>query len=215
MQTLNAGIDRMRNNLQAIHRIMDQLYIIAPLSGQLSALDAMVGELKQPGDKLGQIDIMKFYKIKVVLDERYVSKVETGQTAYLEYIDRQYELKVSKIFPEVKDGLFSINLLFKDTIPPGIKRGQNIPVRMEFGTATKGLMVSRGAFYQSTGGNWIYVLNEDGSKAQKRIIKTGRQNGDAYEVLEGLDEGETVIVSSYKSYNDKDELILKEIRNAE
>lgn len=209
MQTLNAGIDRMRNNLQAIHRIMDQLYIIAPLNGQLSALDAIVGELKQPGDKLGQIDIMQFYKIKASLDERYISKVEQEQTAYLDYIDRQYELKVSKIFSEVKDGLFSVNLLFKDTIPPGIKRGQNIPVRMEFGKATKGLMVSRGAFYQSTGGNWIYVLNADGTKAVKRIIKTGRQNGDAYEVLEGLEEGETVITSSYKSFNDKDELIIR------
>jgi HlyD family secretion protein len=210
MQTLNAGIARMRNNMETIHRIMDQLYIIAPLSGQLSALDAVVGQLKQPGNRIGQIDILQFYKIKVTLDERYVSRVQIEQTAWLEYLGKDYELTVSKIFPEVKDGMFSINLLFKDTVPEGIKRGQNLPVRMEFGQGSEAIMISRGAFYQSTGGNWIYVLNEQQKHAQKRLIKTGRQNGDAYEILEGLEEGETVITSSYKNYNDRDELVLGE-----
>jgi len=210
MQTLNSGIENMNRHMNAIHHMADQLYIIAPIGGQLSALDAVAGQLKKQGDRMGQIDVLQFYKIKVMLDERYVSRVQPGQPARLEYLGKQYGLVVTKVFPEVKEGLFSIDLLFKDTVPTGIKRGQNIPVQLEFGQSTNGLMISKGAFYQATGGNWIYVLDEQGKRACKRLIKTGRQNGDAYEILEGLAEGETVITSSYQNYNDKDELVLVE-----
>lgn len=206
MLTLNKSILRMDNNLSVIHKILDQLYVVAPIGGQLSSLDATVGQLKKPGDKLGQIDVMDYYKIIVKMDERYVSKVFAGQEAVMDYMGKNYALKVSRILPEVKDGTFFIYLLFDGAVPDGIKRGQNIPVKFKFGGVAKAIMVSRGAFYQSTGGNWAYVL--DGDKATKRNIKIGRQNVDTYEVLEGLEEGETIITSTYKAYNDKDQLIL-------
>jgi HlyD family secretion protein len=208
MQTLNSGILRMRNNLSAIHKILDQLYITAPVSGQLSSLNATAGELKKPGDKMGQIDVQDYYKIRVNIDERYVAKVYAGQEAIVEYMGKNYELKVSRILPEVKEGTFVINLLFGRAVPEGIKRGQNLPVKVKFGGISEALMIPRGAFYQSSGGNWIYVLDDKQQKAVKRNIRIGRQNAEAYEVLEGLEEGEKVIVSTYKSFNDKDELIL-------
>ncbi len=208
METLNSGIARMRTNLNSIHKILDQLYITAPISGQLSSLSANTGELKQAGDKLGQIDVQNFYKVKASVDERYVSRVFVNQPAVVEYNGKNYNLSISQILPEVKDGTFSVNMLFADSIPEGIKRGQNLAVKMKFGGVSKALMIARGAFYQSTGGNWIYVTDAGQHTASKRNIRIGRQNVDAYEVLEGLEEGEQVIISSYKAYNEKDELIL-------
>jgi HlyD family secretion protein len=202
IRALNNSIGRMKGNMAIVNKIFNACYIIAPASGQISALEATVGELKKPGDKLGQVDMMGQYKIVVRMDERYISRVFNGQEAIVEYTGKTYPLTVSKILPEVKDGTFPLHLLFTGNVPEGIKRGQNLPVKIKFGNMKKALIVKRGAFYQSTGGNWIFVISNN--KATKREIKIGRQNSDSYEVLEGLEAGEQVIVSSYKHFEDKD-----------
>lgn len=205
---LNKSIARMYDNLNAIHKIPGQFYITAPISGQLSALSAVTGELKKMGDKAGQIDAQEYYKIQVNMDEHYVGRVYTGQAATVAYLGMSYALKVTKILPEVKDGTFRVDMAFIGAQPEGIKRGQSLPVHMEFSVPSKTLVIDKGAFYPYTGGSWIYVVDEKRNTAERRKIRIGRQNDDSYEVLSGLEAGERVIVSSYRDFNDKEQLIL-------
>ncbi len=208
MNILNESIARMSRNLNAIHKMPGQYYITAPIGGQLSALGAKTGELKKTGDKVGQIDAQEYYKIQVNMDEHYVGRVFTGQAATVQYLGKNYTLRVSKILPEVKEGTFLVDMVFTSTQPTGIKRGQSLPVRLEFGATTKTLIIDKGAFFSYTGGSWIYVVDAGRQIAVRRNIHLGRQNDEQYEVLSGLDEGERVIVSSYRNFNDKEQLIL-------
>lgn len=209
MDAINESIDRVDNNISMLHTNLDNLIIRAPISGRLSAFNAERGETKSTGENLGQMDVLDGYKLRARIDERYINRTFVGQTATFDYGGEPYELEISKIYSNITGGAFEVDLEFKDEEPEGIRRGQTIQLRLQFSGVADALIIPRGGFYQITGGNWIYVVDPSGSQATKRQIRIGRQNIHHYEVLEGLEPGERVIVSSYDSYGDKDRLIFK------
>jgi HlyD family secretion protein len=204
-----ASVERMKANLSLLQSNMEKLLVKAPADGELSSFNVEIGETRSAGERLGQIDIMDGYKMRASIDERYVSRVVPGQEAELDFGGKTYQLYVSKIYTGVTGGAFQVDMLFKDEVPDNIKRGQTIQMRLQFSTPTEALILKRGGFFQQTGGNWVYVVDPSGDVAVKRNIKLGRQNTKYYEVLEGLEEGEDVIVSSYENFGDKDKLVLK------
>lgn len=209
MDAINESIDRVENNISMLHTNLDNLIIRAPISGRLSAFNAERGETKSTGENLGQMDVLDGYKLRARIDERYINRAFVGQTATFDYGGEPYELEISKIYSNITGGAFEVDLEFKDEEPEGIRRGQTLQLRLQFSGVADALIIPRGGFYQITGGNWIYVVDPSGSQATKRQIRIGRQNIHHYEVLEGLEPGERVIVSSYDSYGDKDRLIFK------
>jgi len=210
IKAINSSILRMGSNLELLRKTIDNLNIKAPADGKLSSFSAEIGEIKQAGVHLGQMDMMNGYKIKARIDERYIFRVFVGQAAEFDYNKKTYNLKISKIYTDVVSGTFEVDLLFDDDFPASIKRGQSVQLRVIFSSATDAIIVKRGGFFQETGGNWIYVVDPSGSFAVKRDISIGRQNTRYYEVKGGLDPGENVIVSSYKSFGGKDKLIFRD-----
>ena len=208
VQQLEQSIQRMQQNFKIVRENYENLVQRAPISGQLSQLNAEIGELKSPGQRLGQIDVLDGYKVRAAIDEYYINRVAQGQLAESEVSGVKASLKVMRVYPEVRDGRFEIDLQFDGAAPSGIRRGQTIQVRLALGDLGEALMVARGGFYQTTGGNWIYVVDASGDFARKRKIRLGRQNPRMYEVLEGLEPGERVITSSYDNYADYEKLNL-------
>ena len=206
---INRSMKRMGNNLELLRRTIENLNIKAPVNGKLSSFSAEIGEIKQAGVHLGQIDMMDGYKLKARIDERYISRVFVGQEAEFDFNKQTYNLQIRKIYTDVSNGTFEVDLLFSGPTPDGIKRGQTVQLRIIFSSATEAIIVKRGGFFQETGGNWIYVVDPSGDFAEKREISIGRQNTRYYEVKGGLDPGEKVIVSSYKSFGNKDKLIFR------
>jgi HlyD family secretion protein len=204
-----ASVERMKTNLTLLRSNMEKLLVRAPADGVLSAFNVEIGETRSEGERLGQIDIMDGYKMRANIDERYVSRVVQGQEAELDFGGKTYQLYVHKIYTGVTGGAFQVDMLFKDEVPDNIKRGQTIQMRLQFSTPTEALILKRGGFFQQTGGNWVYVVDPSGDYAIKRNIKLGRQNTRYYEVLEGLEAGEDVIISSYDNFGNKDKLVLK------
>ncbi len=204
-----ASVERMRANLTLLKSNMEKLLVRAPADGVLSSFNVEIGETRSAGERLGQIDIMDGYKMRANIDERYVSRVVPGQEAELDFGGKTYQLYVQKIFTGVTGGAFQVDMLFKDEVPDNIKRGQTIQMRLQFSTPTEALILKRGGFFQQTGGNWVYVVDPSGDYAVKRNIRLGRQNTRFYEVLEGLENGEEVIISSYESFGNKDKVVLK------
>ena len=206
---ISASVERMKANLARLQSNMEKLTVKAPADGVLTSFNVEIGETRSAGERLGQIDIMDGYKMRANIDERYVSRVNVGQLAELDFGGKTYALYVSKIYTGVTGGAFQVDLLFENEVPDNIKRGQTIQMRLQFSTPTEALILKRGGFFQQTGGNWIYVVDPSGKFAVKRNIKLGRQNTRFYEVLEGLEAGEEVIVSSYDNFGDKDKLVFK------
>ncbi len=204
-----ASVDRMKTNLALLQSNMERLLVLAPADGVLSSFNVEIGETRSAGERLGQIDIMDGYKMRANIDERYVSRVVPGQEAELDFGGKTYQLYVYKIYTGVTGGAFQVDMMFRDEVPANIKRGQTIQMRLQFSTPTEALILKRGGFFQQTGGNWVYVVDPSGKYAVKRNIKLGRQNTRFYEVLEGLEAGEEVIVSSYDSFGEKDKLVLR------
>jgi len=209
IKQINQSILRMGANLELLRRTIENLNIKAPANGKLSSFSAEIGEIKQAGEHLGQIDMMDGYKLKARIDERYISRVFVGQEAEFDFNKQTYKLNISKIYTDVVNGTFEVELLFEGESPKSIKRGQTVQLRIIFSSATDAIIVKRGGFFQETGGNWIYVVDPSGDFAVKREINIGRQNTRYYEVKEGLEPGEQVIVSSYKSFGGKDKLIFR------
>lgn len=207
---INQSIYRMGNNLELLRKTVESLNIKAPADGKLSSFSAEIGEIKQAGEHLGQIDRMNGYKLKARIDERYISRVFVGQEAEFDLNKVTYSLEIQKIYTDVNNGTFEVDLYFTGDTPESIKRGQTVQLRVIFSSATDAIIVKRGGFFQETGGNWIYVVDPSGSFAEKRDISIGRQNTRYYEVKDGLDPGEKVIVSSYKSFGGKDKLIFRD-----
>lgn len=203
------AVERMQANYQLAKEKFDKLLIRAPLAGQLTSLEVEVGEATAPGERLGQIDVLDGFKARAQVDQHYIARVSEGQTAQLQADGRLYRLRVLKIFPEVKDNRFEIDLEFLDELPAGIKRGQNLSLKLELSDPATAVVVPRGAFYQKTAGRWIYVLDAGGENAERRDIRLGRQNPDYFEVLDGLEAGERVITSSYDGFSDVDRLVLR------
>jgi len=209
IESLRSSLKRMEDNLSIAKQKLDNLTVKAPISGHLTALDAEIGQTKSPGERLGQIDVLDGFKVRANIDEHYLPRVENGKTGEFDLSGETYQLIVKKVFPEVKDGRFEVDLEFIDRIPAGITRGQTLHIRLDLGGISEAILLPRGGFYQTTGGNWIYILSNDEKTAFKRTIKLGRQNPQFYEILEGLEPGERVITSAYDNYNNIDNLILK------
>lgn len=209
LEQLEASVERMQANLEVVRQRLDELVIRAPIAGQLTALDAEVGESKRTGQRLGQIDVLVGFKLEADVDEYYVARIRSGLPAMVTTADSSMTLRVSKVYPEVSGGKFKIDLKFVDRTPSNLRRGQTLQVKLMLGDLSEAVLLPRGGFYNSSGGRWIYVLDSDGKSATKCDIQLGRQNTDVYEVLGGLHPGDRVITSSYETFAQYDQIILK------
>lgn len=209
VKQMQESLSNMRVNMQMIRRRKEHLILTAPIDGELGLLDVVLGQSVSSGMKIGQINNLSSYKIEAQIDEHYIDRVMPGLEAQFERQDESYQAVIRKVYPEVRDGKFKADFKFDGTLPENIRTGQTYSLNLQLGQPEEAVMISRGTFYQKTGGRWIYVVTEDGSKAYKREIRIGRQNPQYYEVLEGLEPGEEVITSGYDNLGDNDCLILK------
>lgn len=201
VQGLNANLDLARQNL-------DNLVVKAPFDGHLTSLDAHLGESKAPGQRLGQVDRVDGFKVVALVDEHYLARVSTGQDAVAEIDQRAHPLVLAKVYPEVRNRQFKVDLAFGTTAPDSVRRGQSLQLRLKIGASRDGLIVANGAFYEDTGGQWAFVLDDDGT-AHRRNIKTGRRNPDQVEILGGVEVGERIITSSYERLQQFDRIVLR------
>jgi HlyD family secretion protein len=206
---IEISMDRLYNNLDLLRLSLGNLYVTAPATGKLSSFSIEVGQTASIGVHLGQIDVPGDFKLRANIDERYLSRVNIGQEAEFEFGGKRYLLTINKIYTDVTAGTFQVDLLFEDGYPPHIRRGQTIQLRLKFSGETDAIIIRRGGFFQQTGGNWIYVLDPTESYATKRPIRINRQNIMHYEVMEGLEPGEKVIISSYDSFGNKDRVVFR------
>lgn len=204
---IDRSIDMMERNLDAIRTNLENLVVKAPISGQLTAFHADIGESKNRGENLGRIDKLDGYRITAQVDEHYISRVQPGQQGTFSLNGVEQKLVVLQVLPEVQNSQFEVKLAFVDSVPQAIRRGQTFQIQLALGQSQQALLVPRGGFYSSTGGKWIYVLTENGT-AEKRTIELGRQNVTHYEVVTGLEPNEWVITSSYRTFDTADELIV-------
>lgn len=209
VKQMQESLSNMRVNMQMIRRRKEHLILTAPIDGELGLLDVVLGQSVSSGMKIGQINNLSSYKIEAQIDEHYIDRVMSGLEAQFERQDESYQAVIRKVYPEVRDGKFKADFKFDGTLPENIRTGQTYSLNLQLGQPEEAVMIPRGTFYQKTGGRWIYVVTEDGSKAYKREIRIGRQNPQYYEVLEGLEPGEEVITSGYDNLGDNDCLILK------
>lgn len=207
---LEGNLQRMTDNLGLIKQKQENLTIKAPVTGHLTAMNAEIGQTLAPGQPIGQIDILDGFRVEVQIDEYHIARVEPGKMGTFPFAGKEYRLKVTRKFPEVIDGRFSVDMEFVDAVAEGITRGQTCHIRLELSDVEEAILLPRGGFFQSTGGNWVYVVNQEETLAVKRQgVKINRQNTQVFEVLEGLEPGEKVITSSYDSFGNMDQLILK------
>jgi HlyD family secretion protein len=199
---LETGLGFARKNL-------DDLVIRAPVAGRLSGFNPEIGQSIAPGGRLGQVDDPEGYKLRVGIDEFYLGRVDLEQTGIAEHGRRDYEVVVAKVYPQVNDGQFEVDMNF-DEEPRGLRRGQTLQVRLTLGDDSEAVLVPNGAFYQETGGSWIFVVSSDGTEAVRRNVRFGRRNTDFIEVLDGLEPGERVVTSPYTSYAGMDRLAINQ-----
>jgi HlyD family secretion protein len=197
------------NALQVMRKKVGDLIVRAPVDGQLTSLDAEIGQTKREGDRLGQIDILSGFKVRVDVDEHYLSRIFTGQTGEFSFANKSYKLRITKVFSQIVNGRFQVDMLFVGAVPDGIRRGQTLQILLALSDETTAILIPKGGFYQQTGGNWIFKVNESGTKAYRVDVRLGRMNTDYYEVLDGLKPGEKVVTSSYENYGTMQELVLK------
>ena len=195
--------------LNMMRQKVNDLIVKSPIDGQLTSLDAEIGQTKRQGDRLGQIDVLSGFKVRVDIDEHYISRIYSGLKGDFTFADKIYRLKISKVFTQVVNGRFQVDMQFDGTVPTGIRRGQTLQIRLTLSDEKQVIRLPRGGFYQQTGGNWIFKLSADGKVAYKTDIQLGSQNPDYYEVLQGLKPGDKVITSNYENYEKMQELVLK------
>ncbi|MDP2889744.1 MAG: HlyD family efflux transporter periplasmic adaptor subunit [Bacteroidota bacterium] len=206
---MDQNLGNMHLNLKVVQQRREDLNVKAPVDGQLGLLEAEIGESISKGQRIGQINILDNFKIKALIDEHYIDRVKRDLPATLDRNGTNFNLKVRKVYPEVRNGQFEIDLVFNGTTPDNIRTGQTYHIKLELGESGKAVLLARGGFFQSTGGQWVYVLNENESEATKRNIKIGKQNPQYYEVLEGLNAGEKVITSGYEMFGTNDRIVMK------
>lgn len=206
---MRSSLDLMERNLEITRQNLDNLVVRAPIEGQLSGLNLEIGELVSPGENIATIDNLNSFKIQVRVSEFYISRVFLEQEGSFEFAGERFFLQIKKIYPQVTDGVFLVDMVFTGKTPEGIKRGQSVSVKLELSAEKESTLLARGGFYQTTGGNWVYVLDPQEGVAYKREIRLGNQNPNYYEVLSGLQNDEIVIVSGYDNFGDKDVLVLK------
>ena len=206
---LEKSVNTLEENLNITKKQLEDLTVKAPIKGQLTSLNAEIGQSIAPGANVGEIDDVDSFKVRAAIDEHYIARVSPGQMGEFSFNNHDYKLIIKKVFPEVKSGQFEVDMNFVGDVPKGIRRGQSVQIRLELGELSQALTIERGGFYQTTGGQWIFVLDPSGKTAYKREIRLGRQNSSEFEVLGGLEKGEKVITSSYDTYGDVDKLVLK------
>ena len=204
---LEESLESMRRSIQLVRQRVENLNVKSPIDGQLGSLDVILGQSIPEGTKIGQVNDLSDYKIEARIDEHYIDRVQSGLSATFERQGANFSTVVEKVYPEVTEGQFKADFYFEGERPDNIRIGQTY-YNLQLGQPTQSVYIPRGVFYQSTGGTWIYVLSEDGTRAYRRDIRIGRQNPQYYEVLEGLQPGERVIISNYENYGKSDVLIL-------
>jgi HlyD family secretion protein len=205
------SLTRARTSLDIVQRKVEGLIIRAPVDGQLTSLDAEIGQSKTPGYPLGQLDVLDGFKVRLSdVDEHYINRIFTGQTGTFNLgNDTTYKLKIVKVYTQVTNGRFMVDMNFVGKVPKGIRKGQTLQITLALSDETTAVLVPKGGFYQQTGGNWIFKVSDDGKVAYRVDIQLGRQNTDYYEVLSGLKPGDKVVTSSYENYGNMQELVLK------
>jgi HlyD family secretion protein len=206
---LRSTLDSLKKNIAIAKESLTALTITAPIDGRLTALDAKVGESKSPGAVLGEVDSLDRFKLTAQVDEFYVGRIKLGQTALFAVGGQNYHATIAKIYPQISNGSFKLDLNFTGTAPPDVAVGQAVDTRLKLGAATTSLMIPNGPFYQDTGGTWAFVLTPDGKYATRRNIEFGRRNPDHIEILGGLSPGEKVIISGYKGFSNTQRVELK------
>lgn len=197
-----------QNALAVMRQKVGDLIVRAPVDGQLTSLDAEIGQNKNKGERLGQIDVLSGFKVRADIDEHYISQVYNGLKGTFNFANKDYSLVIKKVYTQVINGRFQVDMSFEGNVPQGIRRGQTLQLLLALSDETQAVLVPKGGFYQQTGGNWIFKVNADGKMAVRKDIQLGRQNTDYYEVLGGLQPGDKVVTSSYDNYDKMQELIL-------
>ena len=209
MDQMEDNLANMRENVAITRGRKDKLEVRATISGELGLLDVALGQNISAGQMVGQINDLSDYKIEAQIDEHYIDRVVNGLPATFERNGQTFRLKVRKVYPEVRDGYFRTDLVFEGDRPDNVRSGQTYYIDLQLGESSESVLIPKGTFFQITGGNWIFVVDKDGKHAYRRNIRVGRQNPQYYEVLEGLEQGERVIVSGYESFKDNEVLVLE------
>jgi HlyD family secretion protein len=195
--------------LNVMQKKVGDLIVRAPVDGQLTSLDAEIGQSKNKGERLGQLDILSGFKVRVDIDEHYISRIYNGLIGEFTFAGKQYKLKITKVYTQVTNGRFQVDMEFEGEVPQGIRRGQTLQIRLALSDEITALLLPKGGFYQKTGGNWIFKVADDGKIAYKVDIQLGMQSPDYYQVLQGLKPGDKVVTSSYENYESMEELVIK------
>lgn len=209
LQQIDSSLERMWQSLEGVQSILDRLTVTAPISGQLSTIELNPGQSISASERIGQIDILDSYKIRVGIDEYHLSRITTGLEGSFNFNGATHNLVITKVFPVVENGQFQVDMEFTSDLPSGLTRGQTVRIRLALGDSSKALLLSQGGFYQTTGGNWVFRVTEGGEQAVRQNIRLGRQNPEYYEVLSGLQPGDRVITSSYDTFGDNEVLNLQ------
>ena len=209
LRTLEDDAERLQKNLVVVRKRLEALEFRAPVSGELAALNLEVGQVIGMGTRMGTIHVLDSYMLKVDIDEHYISRIVRGLYGQCEFAGSKFKGEIKKVYPEVRNGRFTVDMVFTDDVTSSIRIGQTSRINLELGESQKAVLIPRGGFYQSTGGQWIFVVDPSGSFATKRNIRINRQNPRHYEVVEGLVPGEKVIVSSYDNFGNVDKLVLE------
>ncbi|NVK04309.1 MAG: HlyD family efflux transporter periplasmic adaptor subunit [Flavobacteriia bacterium] len=205
LSRIDASIGLMERNLTAIRSNLENLTVRAPITGELTGFNHFLGQRKAQGENLGQVDLMSGFIVRCQVDEFYLARISQGLDAVYTLSGNEHPLRVTKVLPQVTNGQFTVEMEFLDSIPPSITRGQTLQIRLKLSNRSTALTVPRGGFYQSTGGNWVFVLDGE-DRAVKRDVELGRQSTEFIEVLSGLEEGEQIILNSYTTFGDASQL---------
>ncbi len=210
LRDIDISEERMRQNLESVRTILENLNIKAPIDGQLTmSAHWEVGQAVSAAQRLGQVDVVGSYKVRVPIDELYLPKISVGLPASTDFAGKTYNLEIKYIYPNITNGRFEVDMDFVGETPQGIRRGQSLRLRIELGQPSQELLLPMGGFYKDTGGNWVFLVEEGTSRAVKREVKLGRKMGSEYfEVLEGLKPGDHVVTSSYENFGNNEVLIL-------
>lgn len=195
--------------LNVMQKKVGDLIVRAPVDGQLTSLDAEIGQSKNKGERLGQLDILSGFKVRVDIDEHYISRIYNGLIGEFTFAGKQYKLKITKVYTQVTNGRFQVDMEFEGEVPQGIRRGQTLQIGLALSDEITALLLPKGGFYQKTGGNWIFKVADNGKIAYKVDIQLGMQSPDYYQVLQGLKVGDKVVTSSYENYENMEELVIK------
>ncbi len=206
LRQLDDSEKRMFRSLDGVQAILENLIVTAPIDGQLTTVELQQGQSINRGERIGQVDILDNYKVRVGIDEFHLSRISTSLQGSFNFAGQTHDLIITKVYPVINNGQFQVDMEFVNEAPTGLRRGQSARIRLELGDAADAILLAKGGFYQATGGNWVFKLNEDGTTAVKQELRIGRQNPEFYEVLSGLKPGDKVITSSYDSFGENEVL---------